>query len=391
MDPDYKALSIMFDGLGHRTYGNLMREYFHQMTPDGVDFYWFTEERELLTRILLKPLFFSVPNEWVREQNLDFRRFRGETALACVARHLLTRKLKQKDYSVLHLHTQAMACLSVDVMKKIPTVVGIDFTAVLASQECTDPEFRWTYYPNTRLDQRVFEAAACIVAWSERARKSVIEDYQIDDRKVKTIPPGVNLDLLKFSDSARNTCHRPCRILFVGADFQRKGGNDLLEVFLENFSDSAELHLVTSASVFCSHPHVHIHRNVKAYSPEWLNLYAEADVFVMPTYAEALGLVFMEAMAAGLPVIATQLPQISEVVLDGETGFLIQPGDRSSLTQNIQSLIENPTLRFDMGAKGRKIVEQKFNAYANFQVLETIFRELSVSKSVTLQGGKSGN
>jgi len=384
MGTQYKALSIMFDGLGHRTYGNLMREYFKETSPENVDFYWFTEERELLLRILLKPLFFSFPNQWVQKQNLDLRRYRGETALAYVARRLLVRKLRQKDYSVIHLHTQAMALRSIELIKKIPTVIGIDFTSVLASQEYTDSEFRWTYHPNVLLDKRVFEAAACIVTWSERARRSVIEDYQIDERKVKTIPPGVNLDLLTFSDKEKRDYSLP-KILFVGADFQRKGGYDLLEVFLKTFSDSAELHLVTSAPFECNHPNVHLHTNVQAYSPEWLKLYAEADIFVMPTYAEALGLVFMEAMAAGLPVIATNLPQIAELVRHGETGFLIQPGDRHTLAANIRHLIENPTLGSEMGAKGRRIVEQKFNAKTNFQTLESIFKELSVPNSVTIR------
>jgi alpha-maltose-1-phosphate synthase len=383
MDTHYKALSIMFDGLGHRTYGNLMREYFDQIAYEDTDFYWFTEERELLLRILLKPLFFSFPNQWVQKQNLDLRRYRSETALAFVARRLLVRKLQQKDYSVLHFHTQAMALRSVDLIKKIPTVVGIDFTSVLASQESTDPDFRWTYHPNVLLDKRVFEAAACVVAWSERARQSVIEDYQIDDQKVKTIPPGVNLDLLTYPDQTKKANGALYKILFVGADFQRKGGYDLLEVFLQSFSDCAELHLVTPTPLDYIHPNIYVYPDIKAYSQKWLDLYSQVDLFVMPTYAEALGLVFMEAMAAGLPVIATNLPQIAEVVSNGETGFLIQPGNRHALSTKIHHLIENPTLGRDMGSKGRKVVEQKFNAQDNFQKLEAIFRELSESKHRT--------
>ena len=382
MEKPYQALSVMTNYLGNLTYGKLMREFFNKNPSGNIDFYWFTEERELLLRILLKPLFLTFPNEWVRIQNLDLKRLRGELALASVARRLLTRKLHQKDYSVIHLHTQAMALCSVDLLRKIPTIVSIDFTSVLASQESTDPEFRWTYYPNVLLDKRVFEAAACVVTFSERARRSVIEDYQINDQKVKTIPPGVNLDLLTYPDQSRKKSSALCKILFVGADFHRKGGYDLLEVFLQSFSDCAELHLVTPTPLNCSHPNIHIHHDVTAYSLKWLDLYSQADLFVMPTHAEALGLVFMEAMAAGLPVIATNLPQIAEVVSDGETGFLIQPGDRHTLAAKIRHFIENPTLGRDMGAKGRKVVEQKFDAHANFQMLESVFRETSTSQAI---------
>lgn len=380
MNTKYQVLSIMADYLGHRTYGNLMRDYFRQDLDVNVDFYWFTEERELLARILLKPFFFCFPNRWVRRQNLDLRRYRSETALAYVARRLLARKVYKKDYSVLHMHTQAMALRSVDIMKTIPTVVGIDFTSVLASQENTKPEFRWTYHPSVLLDKRVFEAAACIVAWSERARESVIQDYGIDERKVKMIPPGVNLELLTMPNKVYRDDKALPKILFVGADFQRKGGYDLLEVFLSTFSNCAELHLVTSAPIKYDHPNVYVYQDVKAYDSKWLEIYSQADLFVLPTYAEALGLVFMEAMAVGLPVIATNLPQIAEVVIDGETGFLIQQGDRSALIETIKYLIENPAHGRDMGIKGRKVVEQKFDAHKNFKVLEGIFRNLSSSK-----------
>jgi glycosyltransferase involved in cell wall biosynthesis len=100
----------------------------------------------------------------------------------------------------------------------------------------------------------------------------------------------------------------------------------------------------------------------------------------MPTYADAFATVFLEAMAAGLPVIASQLPQIYEVVSDGETGFLVPSGDRHALACKIRHLIENPTLGREMGAKGRRVAEQKFNAQTNFQTLESIFKEISISQ-----------
>ena len=91
-------------------------------------------------------------------------------------------------------------------------------------------------------------------------------------------------------------------------------------------------------------------------------------------------MVFLEAMAAGLPVIASQLPHLYEVVSEGETGFLVPAGDRHALARKIRYLIENPTLGREMGAKGRKVAEQKFNAQTNFQTLESIFREISISQ-----------
>ena len=380
MTKNPQILSIIENYMGHRTYGDLMREYFNKTSSCNVDFYWYNEERELPTRILNRLLSFKFPNEWIQNQNLDFNRFRIMTGIAYMVKRLVARKLSQGDYSVLHLHTQVMALLSVDFMKNLPTVVSIDLTGVQASQEKTDPSFRWTHTPNVLLEKKVYEAAARIITISEFARKSVIEDYNIDSEKVKTIHSSVKLEKFSSIDRATKAANKRYKILFVGGDFQRKGGEDVLAVFLTTFSELAELHLVTSTPIECQHPHVFIHQHIQAYSPEWLNLYERADVFVMPTYGDAFATVFLEAMAAGLPVIASQLTQIYEVVSDGETGFLVPSGDRHALACKIRHLIENPTLGREMGAKGRRVAEQKFNAQTNFKTLESIFQEVSISR-----------
>jgi alpha-maltose-1-phosphate synthase len=378
MNSDPIVLSIISDILGHRTYGQLMKEYFLEISPfKTMDYYCFLEEREFTTRILVKPLQFFFPNQWVRRQNLDFHRFRVEAALAFITRRLIVRKLQQKNYSVMHLHTQVMALLATDLMKKLPTVVSIDMTEVQASQEGTDPNYRWTYYPNLVLESQVFKTAAQIVTWSEWARQSVVNDYNIQEQKVKVVPPGININSISYINLIQKAPTDLYKILFIGGDFKRKGGEDLLEVFLSKFSESTELHLATQIPINCKHPNVYIYSNLKAYTTDWHELYRQADVFVMPTYFDAFGYVFLEAMAAGLPVISTYINAIPEIVCHEETGFLIQPGNRSELANRIQQLIENPALAQEMGRKGRKVVEKKFNAHKNFQLLESIYNELA--------------
>jgi len=294
-----------------------------------------------------------------------------------MAKDLTVRKLRQKEYSALHFHTEVLAFLSIDLMKKLPTVVNVDMTSFQAYQEKTDPSFKWTYRPSFFMGKRCFDAAAQVVTWSEWARKSVIEDYKIDEKKVTTIYPGVNIAKFTPANNLKRDHQKPFNILFVGADFERKGGTDVLKVFLEKFSETAELNLVTKAPIKCQHPNVHIHNDVKAYTPKWLELYRQSDVFVMPTKADAFGYVFVEAMAMGLPVIATRINAIPEIVSHGETGFLVQPGDLSDLAIKIQGLAENPILCKEMGLKGRKVVEQKFNVQKHRQDLELLFQEIS--------------
>ena len=83
---------------------------------------------------------------------------------------------------------------------------------------------------------------------------------------------------------------------------ERKGGNDLLNVFLDNFSETCELHLVTNASVEVPEGrNITVYRDLRPMASELLHLYKDADIFVMPTHEDVYGIVFVEAMAAGRP------------------------------------------------------------------------------------------
>jgi len=77
---------------------------------------------------------------------------------------------------------------------------------------------------------------------------------------------------------------------------------------------------------------------------------ARWDVFVLPLLEEGAGLAALEAMAAGLPVIATAVGGIPEIVEDGRTGWLVPPGDPGALGERIHSLLRKPDTRRAMGA-----------------------------------------
>jgi glycosyltransferase involved in cell wall biosynthesis len=93
-------------------------------------------------------------------------------------------------------------------------------------------------------------------------------------------------------------------------------------------------------------------------------LLSQAHVFALPmeraTYREEFPVNIVEAMRAGLPVIASNLGAVPEAVLDGETGFLIEPGDEETFSSRLRILLEEPPLRCRMGASGRERYQNKF-------------------------------
>jgi glycosyltransferase involved in cell wall biosynthesis len=98
------------------------------------------------------------------------------------------------------------------------------------------------------------------------------------------------------------------------------------------------------------------------YDDDKWKAYAGADIFCFPTHysAESFGLVAIEAMLFGLPVVATNWRGLPDIVMDGETGFLVPPKDAKSIAERLENLILDPDLRVAMGAAGRKRYEEKF-------------------------------
>lgn len=104
-------------------------------------------------------------------------------------------------------------------------------------------------------------------------------------------------------------------------------------------------------------------------------LLAASDVFVLPTLTEALPTVLAEAMAARLPVIASRVGGVPEMVADGQNGVLVEPEDLSGLASACIQLLNNPEQRAAMGAQGWKIVNQRFNIERQVDQLKELYLE----------------
>jgi glycosyltransferase involved in cell wall biosynthesis len=105
-------------------------------------------------------------------------------------------------------------------------------------------------------------------------------------------------------------------------------------------------------------------------------LLRKLDIYVQPSYWEGLCMTVVEAMASGLPVVASDVGGIAESVVDGETGFLIKPGDGNDLALRISQLINDPELRHTMGQKGLARAREMYGIGSMVQKLESILDNL---------------
>lgn len=87
----------------------------------------------------------------------------------------------------------------------------------------------------------------------------------------------------------------------------------------------------------------------------------QTDVFVLPSFAEGLPIVLMEALAAGVPAVSTQIAGHSDLIENGVNGYLVPPGDSASMAARVRMLLDDQALRAQLGAAGREKIEQDFN------------------------------
>lgn len=276
-------------------------------------------------------------------------------------------------------HTQVTSLFSAGLMRRMPSVVSLDATPL---QYDALGEF-YGHLPTTnvrlealkkRLNQRAFRAARHLVTWSEWAKTSLAEDYGVRPEKVTVIPPGIDMARWHFERPLRRT--GPVTLLFVGGDFERKGGDTLLEAFRSLPSSlGLRLHIVTKTpGVGANVPGVTVWNDVKPNSETLLKLFSEADLFVFPTRGDCLPLAVMEALAAGLPVITTTVGALPEAVTHGETGWIVPPSQPQALAEALTLLASDPALRARFSARARAVAGEKFDAKKNYERLLAIIR-----------------
>lgn len=278
------------------------------------------------------------------------------------ARSALGSVLQEVD--AIFMHTATLAPLTADFFRRKPTILSADGTPLnkrgMRHEYGLGQEMRGAGRTKRRLYREVFARASGFVAWSNWAKQSFVDDYGCREEDVIVIPPGIDTE--QYSSVARN--NEVPRILFVGGDFERKGGELLLKVFCERLRHRAELVLVTRSEVR-SEPGVRVHRNVAPNSPELLSLYREADIFVLPTRADCYSLVCMEAAASGLPLVATRVGGIPDIVREGETGHLLDVDDAAGLGDILLALVSDPSGRRRMGSNSREDALKRFDSREN--------------------------
>ena len=181
------------------------------------------------------------------------------------------------------------------------------------------------------MEQRALSKCAMAIYASDWAAQSALKDYRVDPLKVQVIPFGANIECSRTMADIEAITQRKsfdtCKLLFVGVDWERKGGDRALEV-TENLNRRGiptELHVVGCEPPCATPDFVVRHGFISKKSPQeaarYDRLLMESHFLIVPSLAECYGLVFAEASSFGLPSIATRVGGIPTVVVDGANGY----------------------------------------------------------------------
>jgi len=220
------------------------------------------------------------------------------------------------------------------------------------------------------IERWVARRAVATVCVSNEVRRRLAQVYGVPEERMTVIHNGV--DLKEFGDCGTRIAEGGSRekekpkVIICAARLDRWKGQRYLIEAMSGLSD-AELWLAgdgeTRSDLEQQVAKLGLGGRVKflGQRPDVPQLLLQADMFCLPTLTEGLPFCVIEAMATRLPVVATRVGGLPELVAEGETGFLVESKDPAALRDRLGRLLADPALRQRMGAAGRRRVEEQFS------------------------------
>jgi glycosyltransferase involved in cell wall biosynthesis len=226
---------------------------------------------------------------------------------------------------------------------------------------------RW--YGFLGMQTRVARRLPRLVTVSESSRRDIVAQMSVDPHRLHVVPVGADPEVFRPRPDVRRV---PGRIMTTAsADVPMKGLAPLLEALAKVRTERHDAHLVVigkpkgKSTIPALIDRLGLDGAVEfvhgVTTDRIVELYAEAELAAVPSLYEGFSLPAVEAMACGVPIVATTGGALPEVIgRDGETGLLVPPGDASALAVALVRALDDPELRARVGAAGRARVLERF-------------------------------
>lgn len=282
---------------------------------------------------------------------------------------------------------------------RVPVVVRLSTSSSEAHAIDGSPPTRWQRWEIWR-EKWQGRFAHTLATHSDAHRREMAAEIGISPDRIRVQPLGVEVS----PDWVRPPRPPgPPTVVFLGRLEHRKGTVELLQAVPEVLRrvPDARFVLIGSDRPHCPGGRTHVHYLEQDFPPEVRERVTlagrlpqdevdrrlqTADLFVAPSRYESFGLIFLEAMRWGTPVVGTTAGGIPEIVEDGKTGMLVRPEAPAELAAAIAGLLLDPVRRAELGAAGRRRVEQEFSVRRMAERVAGLYEEVLRTRGE--RGGK---
>jgi glycosyltransferase involved in cell wall biosynthesis len=294
-------------------------------------------------------------------------------------------KLRTGSFDIVH-DNQSLGYGLLRVARRVPLLttihhpISVDRTLALQREDRWDKRLqqrRW--YSFIRMQRRVARRLPMLLAVSESARQDSIRDFGVMPSRIAVVPNGIDAVLFR---PLREVERRKGRIVTVASSDQASKGLDhLLEAVAKLRTErDVELTVIGHGGLGRSFREGVARYNLKeaVSAPgrvdvlDMVKAYAEAEVAVIPSSYEGFSLPAVEAMACGIPLVATTGGALGEVVRDG--GLTVPPGDAGALAKAIAAIMDDRRLAESLAARGRARAAEHFTWEAAAQATVELYR-----------------
>jgi len=294
----------------------------------------------------------------------------------------LVKLIRVRGVDILHTHEFFMNTLGLVASR----LTGVPLVATVHGKN---------YYADRARRRIVYRLvgrfAGRLVTVSEDNRRFLAERVGIPHSRVQVIPNGIPLDekapepKVSALRSSLGLDHHNQVVGTVGSLYPVKGHKYLIDGachVLRRFPNAVFLivgrgGLREELEAHAERLGIASHLRFLGHREDVRDLLSVCDVFVLPSLSEGMPLALLEAMAAGVPAVATRVGGVGEVVENRKTGLLVSPGDSHALAENILTLLENRPLARELGEAARQMVGRRFSLTGMVKAYQDIYSELT--------------
>lgn len=294
----------------------------------------------------------------------------------------LARMVRQRRFDLLHSHTTRSALIG----NLVSRTTGVPWVHHVHSPSRQDTEQGLRNLRNSLVDRLALGRARKLICVSESLAQR-LETDGVDARRLARVPNGVPCGAGLARAAAVNGGD-PLVLGTVALFRPRKGMETLLDALALLRDEPRPVHLLAIGPFESAEYEQEVRRRAAQLDVEsrvtWTGFtadvagaLAEADVFVLPSlYGEGMPMALLEAMAEGLPVVATRIEGIPEVVRDGDDGLLVEPGDAAAMAAALRRFLRGEADATRMGERARQRQREQFSDVVMAARVAAVYREV---------------